>query len=196
MSTVRAQTVSYFLSKAGFDRCVYRTSRVRGWGAWTEGFEAKTNHQGDVEVDWNYSSNDRSTDRDLQTTRLTEMEALLSERYTVTRKPVGINNARFVIVVTAKAEEQTPEAPAAEHVKNGVKLGINQKSALHALANNNGGVWHPDAGWVLGSASQTKRILDSLVLRGLVEFEKVYFNTREQYRITEAGRTALAQIIR
>lgn len=74
--------------------------------------------------------------------------------------------------------------------KNGVKLGVNQDGVLRALGSRNGGVWFPGCGWAWNTVSQTRRILDSLVLRGLVVLEKLY--GREQYRITEEGLAVIA----
>jgi hypothetical protein len=46
------------------------------------------------------------------------------------------------------------------------------------------GVWFPGCGWYFETKSRTMRIMESLRLKGLVEF------TGSQYVITEAGRDA------
>lgn len=193
MSTVRAQTVSYYLTKAGYDRS--RTIRGRIANGETRGFKVKTNVlNGRIEVrytDGDHSGGSNASRGQRVAEALSAWEKALQDRYSVSRDQ-DLYGSPYLVVEPREAE-QTPEAPAVEHVKKGVKLGENQKSVLKDLAERNDGVWYPGCGWMFRTDSLTKRILDSLVLRGLAEFEKVYFGTREQYRITEAGRTVLAQ---
>lgn len=71
-------------------------------------------------------------------------------------------------------------------------LGDNQRHALKALAEHNGGVWYPGAGWVWANVSTTVRLLDSLVRRGLATKEiRQHRRTKNDYpyyTITDAGR--------
>ncbi|MFF4205610.1 hypothetical protein ACFYZ8_33735 [Streptomyces sp. NPDC001668] len=46
-------------------------------------------------------------------------------------------------------------------------LGHRQNSALQKLASHNSGSWTPACGWLIGTASETRRIPDSLAARGL-----------------------------
>lgn len=74
-------------------------------------------------------------------------------------------------------------------------LGENQRQALKALAEHNGGAWYPGAGWIWTNTSTTVRLLDSLVTRGLVSYsEEVSHRTQQpypKYTITQAGRDRL-----
>lgn len=76
-------------------------------------------------------------------------------------------------------------------------LGDNQRHALKALEEHNGGTWYPGAGWVWSNASTTIRLLDSLVKRGLatktLEKSRRTEYTYPKYTITDAGRQARRQ---
>lgn len=83
-------------------------------------------------------------------------------------------------------------------------LGENQSHALRCLAEHNGGIWYPDAGWYWGNLSTTVRLLDSLVRRGLatkVEKTRTVGSgpraVREPYpfyEMTQEGRTEAARL--
>ncbi|MEW9530654.1 hypothetical protein [Microbispora sp. NPDC049125] len=53
-------------------------------------------------------------------------------------------------------------------------LGVNQEIALSTIRRR--GQW--PGGWCMGSTSETRRILDSLVRRGLVRTEELQVNGR------------------
>ncbi len=99
-ATATANVVSRFLGKQGFSRSVYSSTRVRGWGRWSEGYEAQTVNNA-VRVEWNLSSSHRFGNDNPTEAKLDAMEKALSERYTVTREKVGASN-RVVLIVTAK----------------------------------------------------------------------------------------------
>ena len=63
------------------------------------------------------------------------------------------------------------------------ELGPNQASALHALAEH-GGSW--PSGWLWGNHSQTRRLLESLVRRGLTE-RRTNATGRISYHLTAEG---------
>lgn len=71
-------------------------------------------------------------------------------------------------------------------------LGENQRHALRALAENNGGTWYPGARWVWANTSTTIRLLDSLVRRGLatktLKKSRRTEYTYPHYTITDAGK--------
>ena len=74
-----------------------------------------------------------------------------------------------------------------------MKLGKNQRAMLDCLKRHNG-YWHSGCGWYWDTDSGTRRILDSLVRRGLVvrtESAKCFgpYNARVRYDITEEGRS-------
>lgn len=74
-------------------------------------------------------------------------------------------------------------------------LGDSQRHALKCLAESNGGVWYPGAGWIWTNVSVTVRLLDSLVRRGLAtKVMKRYERIPEDYpyyEITDEGRAEL-----
>jgi hypothetical protein len=99
-ATATANVISRFLGKQGFKRSAYSTTRVRGWGRWSEGYEVRTiNDQ--VRVEWNLSSSHRFGNENPTEAKLDAMEKALNERYTVTRDKVGISD-RVVLIVTPK----------------------------------------------------------------------------------------------
>lgn len=63
-------------------------------------------------------------------------------------------------------------------------LGANQAIVLEALGDH-GGVWHVGCGWLFGTPSQTARVLDTLVDRGLVT-SKPYGKYGNYYKIVRA----------
>lgn len=63
------------------------------------------------------------------------------------------------------------------------KLGNSQRYVLKALKKHRG--WYPMCGWIWNTRSGTIRILDSLVKRGLADFDS------KQYKITTEGEIAL-----
>lgn len=65
-------------------------------------------------------------------------------------------------------------------------LGRSQHAALHSLARVNGGSWSGGS-WQIGTPSNTARILDSLVERGLA----ARTSATRRYTITEPGLNAL-----
>jgi len=60
----------------------------------------------------------------------------------------------------------------------GVKLGHVQQSVLECLKAH--GAWYPCCGWIWDNYSGTKRILDSLVRKGLVCFDGKKYTLKEQ----------------
>lgn len=79
-------------------------------------------------------------------------------------------------------------------------LGKNQRGVLRALQSDRyGGVWYPGCGWIWSTRSETERLLDSLVNRGLATREErtaqrgapgryQFTVTYQRYEITDAGR--------
>lgn len=64
-----------------------------------------------------------------------------------------------------------------------VNLGPTQEAMLIVLKLH-GGFWHVGCGWVMGSPSQTTRVLDSLENRGLVTAIPYYRDTK-LYRLVD-----------
>jgi len=101
---VTSQTVSRFLGgivgETGIGRSVYSTTRVKGWGRWTEGFEVKKTYKG-VQVDFNWASFDHrehsAADREA---RLDVLKKALEARYKVEVVTRGLYSK--VLLVTAK----------------------------------------------------------------------------------------------
>ena len=73
------------------------------------------------------------------------------------------------------------------------KLGRNQRQALVALDREHG--WHPGCGWIWENYSETVRLLNTLVKRGLAEVKTRDFgNGRrvyQHYQITAAGKAEI-----
>jgi hypothetical protein len=63
-------------------------------------------------------------------------------------------------------------------------LGRRQQIALENLARLNSGTWTPDCEWLIATVSYTRRVLDSLVTRGLATRPSI---RPPRYAITEAG---------
>ena len=66
-----------------------------------------------------------------------------------------------------------------------MSLGPTQEAMLIALELH-GGFWHVGCGWLMGTPSQTTRVLDSLVARDLVASRPFYRDNR-LYQLTDAG---------
>jgi DNA-binding PadR family transcriptional regulator len=64
-------------------------------------------------------------------------------------------------------------------------LGATQEAMLEVLELH-GGFWHVGCGWLMGSPSQTTRILDSLAARGLVE-TRPYYRDSKLYRLVKSS---------
>lgn len=84
-------------------------------------------------------------------------------------------------------------------------LGTTQLGVLQALQDpRHGGVWYAGCGWIWSTVSETKRLLDSLVNRGLVTREERpyswtaagarYTRTRSHYTLTDAGRAVDTEV--
>lgn len=61
------------------------------------------------------------------------------------------------------------------------QLGPTQEALLTALELH-GGFWHVGCGWLMGTPSQTTRVLDSLEARGLV-YSQPYYRDSRLYRL-------------
>lgn len=66
-----------------------------------------------------------------------------------------------------------------------MKLGTNQAGMIWAMNDHNG--WNPNArpGWIWNTPGGTQKIVDSLVKRGLVEYD----NDLGRYMLTETGKS-------
>lgn len=69
-------------------------------------------------------------------------------------------------------------------------LGEKQKQILHILNHQSG--WYPGCRWIWGNRSETIRILDSLVKRGLAQ--NIENENHPRYSITDYGRFVLSNI--
>jgi hypothetical protein len=102
---LRSQTVSALLGKASQEtdikRSEYFTTRVKGWGHWTTGYEVKKTYAG-IMVDFTWGSSHRHDDGDhtRRIAKLTKLAEVLSAKYTVTWTKRGMD--RDVLIVTAK----------------------------------------------------------------------------------------------
>ncbi len=102
---LRSQTVSAYLGKkvaeTGIKRSEYSTTRIRGWGRWTEGYEVKQTWLG-ITVEFTWSSIHYHEDRDAarRAEKLEALKSALEEKYTVEYAERGPGNK--VLVVKAK----------------------------------------------------------------------------------------------
>lgn len=72
----------------------------------------------------------------------------------------------------------------------GRTLGDRQRAVLSELARH--GRWEPGGGWIWNTYSETRRILDSLVRRGLVAVDERSTHrggSYSVYTLTDEGRT-------
>lgn len=97
-----SQGVSQFLGNAkkatGIERSIYTTTRVKGWGRWTEGYEVKKTYLG-IEVDFTWSSMDRTEHKAFtREAKLEKLKEALEARYTVEYATRGMNIQ--VLIVT------------------------------------------------------------------------------------------------
>lgn len=99
------QAVSAHLGRAvketGIHRSEYSTTRVKGWGRWTEGYEVKKTYLGII-VDFTWSSMHyhHSSDAERRAARMETLKAALETKYNVTYATRGMDSK--VLVVTAK----------------------------------------------------------------------------------------------
>lgn len=69
------------------------------------------------------------------------------------------------------------------------QLGVNQRWVLTQLARRNDGRWWPGCGWGYNSASDTARIMESLLRGGYVmRVHQPAPDPRKEYHITEQAR--------
>lgn len=76
-------------------------------------------------------------------------------------------------------------------MKRTMKLGTLQRSVLDALQRHRG-QWHEGCGWAVGAPSTTRRTLESLVARGLVDQHEATDVRGERFVLNAAGRAAAA----
>jgi hypothetical protein len=114
MTPILASVVSNFLGRNGHTRSVYSSTRVRGYGRWTTGYEAKGQGDGSVRVEFvtgsgAFYADTAKKDAD-HAEALAKMAELLSQRYNVVKRTDFYANT--FLVVTAKTEaEKAAEKP-------------------------------------------------------------------------------------
>ena len=101
---LRSQSVSAVLGRAaketGIVRSEYSTTRIRGWGHWTTGYEVKQTSAG-IQVDYVMGSNRHPQPDDLSNRKLKLMQLaeVLGAKYTVTWSKRGMNHDVLIITV-------------------------------------------------------------------------------------------------
>lgn len=100
-----AQAVSAHLGRAsketGIKRSEYSSTRIRGWGRWTEGYEVKKTYLGiTVEFNWASVHYSASSDADRRAAKLEKLKTALESKYKVEYGERGMGSK--VLVVTAK----------------------------------------------------------------------------------------------
>lgn len=99
------QAVSAHLGRAvketGIRRSEYSTTRIKGWGRWTEGYEVKKTYLGII-VDFTWASHHyhAESDAERRAARMEALKAALETKYNVTYATRGVDSK--VLVVTAK----------------------------------------------------------------------------------------------
>ena len=79
----------------------------------------------------------------------------------------------------------------------GRPLGKTQRQVLKSLNEHNSGMWYTGCGWYWDNWSGTKRIMESLQRRGLVDYRpasREYHSYREErWTINDEGRKEIAK---